>query len=97
MLKIQMKIHKCIQINVTSAEYLGEGVNENKRIQVNFKVTDSRGRPQVMVVCVSDDVFPSVAEFYDERDVRIITNVWFITWEKYKKMEKRIRKAWPKK
>ncbi len=92
-----MKLHEFLKRNVTSVRYLEEGVNDRGQIQVYFKVTNSSGNTEVMVVCVSQQLYPSIGDFGDPRPVRTITTVFFKTWNEYKKSKIRTGKAWSKK
>ena len=75
-----MEIYLYIFSRTNCNNYLGEGVNDSGRIQVFFKIKDCEGNPRVMVICVSDELYPCPEKLFQEA-VRVITAVFFISEE----------------
>lgn len=76
-----------MQKNISEASYLGEGVSNGQQVQVYFKVGN-----QVMVICVSNEIYSSSPEFNDQRPVRTIVTSYFIETKTYEKLF--FKKCW---
>lgn len=88
LLKAQILIYKFMQKNLSTNNYLGEGVNNSGQVQVYFKVGS-----KVMVICVSKELYSSSPEFInDKRPVRVIVTSYFIDWQTFKKFS--VKKCW---
>uniref|UniRef100_A0A914P9R5 Uncharacterized protein n=1 Tax=Panagrolaimus davidi TaxID=227884 RepID=A0A914P9R5_9BILA len=74
--ELEMDIHKYIQNNVTCGNYLGEGCNNNGLQQIYWKIKDLKGNDQILVICVSTQLFPANPDFQDKRKIRTITTVF---------------------
>lgn len=73
-----MRIYDFLRTTIISANYLGEGINNAGRQQVYFEVPNGSGNTQVMVVCVSEQLYNPDLDF-DSRPIRTITTVFFIS------------------
>ncbi|XP_037042740.1 uncharacterized protein LOC119079050 [Bradysia coprophila] len=71
--RVQILIWKYMQDRVVSANYIGEGLNGRGQVQVYFRVGN-----QIMVVCVSRELYPAVPAMGDGRPIRTVTTVFFI-------------------
>lgn len=85
---LQMMLYDYLQNNVVfdidNHGYLGDGCNNLVHQTVFFKVFDRDGNTQVMVLCVSDDLYHNPLCFEgDGRPVRAVITCYYIPWEKY--------------
>ncbi|KAG4068124.1 hypothetical protein HA402_001549 [Bradysia odoriphaga] len=71
--RLQILIWKYMQDRMVSANYIGEGLNGRGQVQVYFRVGN-----QIMVVCVSRELYPAVPAMGDGRPIRTVTTVFFI-------------------
>lgn len=66
-------IYDFVQRNLTYANYIGDGIGANGLPHVYFRIGN-----QVMVICLSGELYDPVREFGDGRNVRTITTIFFI-------------------
>ena len=74
-----MQLYQFLCDNTSYEKHLEEGVNDAGRVQVFFEVADSQGNPRVLVVCVSNELYPSHENIPDPRPIRTITTVFFLS------------------